>query len=1333
MNALLSHLRTMFLALVTLICSSAYGDIFHFNTLTVNDGLTQHDVSCTLQDSYGFIWIGTYDGLNRFDGYKVINYTSESQNEESLSSNRIKCLFEDSKQRLWIGTDGYGLNYYSLKSNKFIRVKTPDRYNRINAVAENSLGEILVGTSLGILKIVEDETNVYAELMQLPLTGLTVNNIVTSSNNTFYFTTNSGIWMLKNGQCSQIKQVKNFYYQGLTLDKNGNIWAARSGELIRIKTYNKTHQVETIPFFSDMTIKSLCTSLNGDIWIGTLNKGLYQLDPTQMTIKNHILADYSEERSLLSNSVLNLSCDKTNTLWIANRQGLCYTNLNPKKFSNISLKEISHKYKHPHIRALFIDDNYLYFGIQQGECYRFNMESRQLENIQQPGKLNPNRIEKINDQIYISTNKGVYIQDNDNLNFSHQSSTARTDLLMQRNIFPICSDKWGKIYYGAFSGLIVQDKESTNWIHNIQTKAEILRGKRIFDLLYDQNENCIWIGTIADGIYKMNLTSNGEFLSLEIYNHQMQNNYHIANNTIWCFFKDSNEDLWAGTDAGLLIKPKGSNAFNQIEVPGVMDKKIMGILEDDQSRLWLSNSQGIISFDPDSHETQKYTYNDGLNTSTFTEAVGKSSDGTLYFGSINGITYFNPGKIKPSPYKSNVKLTDFKVHNTSIKPGEEYFGSPILKNSINATVDIVLNYEQNNFLFEFAGTNYSNVNKNKFRHMLKGYDRKWIHTTSKHRFATYSNLKPGDYTFIVDAANQDGIWSEHPKEIRIKVFPAPWQTTWAYMGYTSILVCIVLIFLYFWHNRQKLKHQIELGQINQQQEQELHEFKLMFFTDVAHEFKTPLSLIIGPLNDLMRNNLTKDSRDFCFHVISRNTQRMMFLVSQLLDFRKINAQKNILKVEECNLAAFIQQTTQAFLWQAQNENIHFNVLKPEEFICYFDKDIIEKVLYNVISNAFKYTPENGIIELELKPIWKDNQQIANLTVRDSGKGIPDNEKNKIFDRYFHGKDRYASGIGLHLSYTLIKAHRGDINVADSNYGGAEFILSIPVSKENFSNTEISTTIQSRPAQQDVFMEVPKTDKTIAEERERILVVEDDHDLRAYLKNCLQTNYHISEANNGKEGIEKAIKDIPDIIVSDVMMPEMDGVEMCQQLKNDNQTSHIPILMLTAKSAEEYQKQGLESGAWDYISKPFNTESLLQKINNIIKTRNLYKTYLLDQNVTLEVKQHYTPYDQKFISKVTKLVEANISKETFTVEDLAREIGLSRMQLHRKLKSLVGQTTTSFINTIKIKFTTNLFDQGCDRIQEAMEAVGFSSYSHFNTTFKKIIGKTASEYIADKNS
>jgi len=787
--------------------------------------------------------------------------------------------------------------------------------------------------------------------------------------------------------------------------------------------------------------------------------------------------------------------------------------------------------------------------------------------------------------------------------------------------------------------------------------------------------------------------------------------------------------LWVGTDAGLFVKNSESQKFVPIKINGLKDKKIMAIEGDKLGNLWLSNSQGLIFYNPTKNKTSSFTYEDGLNSNTLTEASGKTEDGLLVFGGISGINFFNPLELVADSTEANIVISDFKVHNISIKPGNIYFGEKILDKSINLTKKIKLNYRQNDFLFEFMSSNFSNSTQNSFKYKLEGYDKKWNYTNSKYRFATYSNLSAGTYNFKFNAANQDGIWSNNIKNIEIEILPQPWFSFWAYLAYLIVGVSITFTLIYFSRNRQELKHRLELSKVQLEKEHNINELKLMFFADVAHEFKTPLSLIIGPVDELINGNLSISQKDFCLNIVSRNTKRMTNLISQFLDFRKINSEKNILKVSESDLVEFVNSIVKSFEWEANNQKIKINQIRTSSFCCFFDQDIIEKVIYNLLSNALKYTPDGGIIEIEVKQIWKKNRKIANIIIRDSGEGIPIELRDKIFERYFHGKERSSSGIGLHLNYNLIQAHKGEINVSESNFGGTEFIVSIPVSRDDYDEFELCESLKLPILDQNFGITNVITDQDIKQHNESILVIEDDHDLRQYLKNTLQNKYVVLEAKNGLNGIEIATKNIPDLIITDVMMPKMDGLEMCNILKSNIETSHIPILMITAKTAEKHQIEALEAGAWDFICKPFNTQSLKQKINNILETRGKFKDFLILNDIS--TKKKYTPYDQKLIASVNKIIDNNINSCEFSVGNLAINVGLSRMQLHRKLKTLTGLTSTQFINRQKILHATKMFDEGCDRINEAMDAVGINSYSHFNKLFKSINSLTASDYIAAK--
>lgn len=1310
----------LFLVFVSL-CVKSFTQQIQFNALTVQDGLSQHDVSSVLQDSEGFLWIGTYDGLNRFDGYEVTNFFHKNESTASLSSNRIVCLFEDNRQRIWSGTDGYGLNFYSLKDGTFTRVKVPENYEIIKDIKQTKENELLVATENGLIKVITENDTIVTEVMQTPLTGISIRKINILPNKSIVFATSRGLWLYKDDKYSVIESTENSSFKNVVHTTNGNLWAGSNKGLYKV-VKNKAKKLKNLV---NKNILSLSKGIKGDLWISTFKSGLIHMDLSSETIQNIEGSDKTHHFSLQNNPINTLFLDTSNTLWVSNRKGMLYSNLENEKFNSLPI------IRKAHVRTLFATENKVYYGVQSDKFYVYNFNDKTNQTIDLIKNAKPFKIDTLNGKIHLATTKGLYKETKMGSN-NFEIAPIFNDVSKNKNqiITSFCIDKFGNEYYGSFKGLIFKDKSGTNLIEERFENFKIFRNIRVFSLKADNQKNVVWVGTISKGLFKINLSEKGKVLSFESYNEQMTGSYNLPNNTIWCFYEDKIGDLFIGTDTGLLRKKKNESEFHIVKANHITNKKIMGIVDDSKGNLWLSNSQGIIKYTTNSNTSQLYNYNDGLLTNTFTEAIGKNSKSELFFGSILGINHFNPQELIINPFPSKIAFTDLYVNNLLVNVNDTIAGSIILNKRLNKTDEIKLNYKQDDFSIEFTSTNFANVKVNEYRYKLIGFDKSWQEVSNSKRFATYSRIPSGSYTFVAEATNPDGNWSGLQKEIKIKVAPAPWKTWWAYLFYCLILASIVFTLLFFWQNKQKLRNQIELSKLKNQQESEINEMKLVFFTDVAHEFKTPLSLIIGPIDDLIKNNTTKEQREFCYNILSRNTNRMMNLVNQLLDFRKINSGINILRVSRNDLCAFIKEISKSFEWQAKSTGIDLRIISPESYFCHFDKDILEKVIYNLLSNAFKYTPYGGIIEIEIKPTWRQDLEYFIILIKDSGKGISQTDKRKIFERYVHGKDRSSSGIGLHLTASLITAHKGEINVLNSSLGGTEFMITLPVSSKAFTEEEFLT-------KDDIPLVIPEhftpgetveTKEEIEENgKEKILIVEDDHDLRKYLRNILLGDYKVVEAINGIKGYEMCLQEIPDFIITDVMMPELDGVEMCKKIKENILISHIPILMLTAKTGEEFYNKGLKVGAWDYIAKPFNTLQLLQKVKNISETRNNFRL-LISKGSEEETKNHYVSYDQKFVQKARGIVVQKMSDPTFSVEILASELGLSRMQLHRKLKTLIGANTTAFINSIRIKEAIQMFDDGCDRVQEAMDSVGINSYAHFITLFKKEKEMTPKKYI-----
>ncbi len=1299
----------------------AKGQQIQFNSLSVKEGLSQHDVSSIIQDSEGFMWIGTYDGLNRFDGYHVENFFHDNT-VSSLSSNRILSLFEDTKKRIWIGTDGYGLNFYSLKKGNITRVPVPNNYEIINSIKQTKDGNLLIATSVGLFKIIEKENTFYSEIIQSPLTGLNIKQIKILKNGNLLFATDKGIWIKNNNQYTLVKGSDYSLFRAIKETTKGEIWVGGVSGLSQIVNNTLISKKDLL----NSNIFSIVEGTNNDLWIGTFESGLLKLQLNTMEVTKIDASNDANQFSLYSNPLNTIFKDASNTLWISNKNGLLYTNLDTKKFKSLPIQ------RRGHIRTIFVKDELVYYGFQADKFYIYSFETNTNELISLSEAAKPIKVDTLHGIIHLATNNGLYREKAAKKNEFEpvpifENPEKNKDLI----ITSFCKDMFGNQYFGTFRGLIYKTKNETVWIQEKLEKLEFFRNVRVFSLKVDFKQRCVWLGTISSGLFKINLDKLGKIISVEHFSEQMTGSYKIPNNSIWSFFQAKNGSLYIGTDTGLLIKKPNEIQFKPILAEDVQNKKIMGIVEDEFENLWLSNSQGIIKYNPKTSETIKFNYFDGLLTNTFTEAVSKNNKNEMLFGSISGINYFKSGELRNNLFPSKISFTELLVNNNKVKVDEKIQGKAILSERLNSTKKLAFNHNQNNFTIEFTSTNYANVKVNKYRYKLENYDENWTVVDNSKRFANYSNIPSGNYTLLVEATNPNGQWSNQIRSIDIKIYPAPWNTWWAYLGYFLTISLIIVTIFIFWYNKEKLRNQIKLSDLKNEKEKEINEMKLIFFTDVAHEFKTPLSLIIGPLNDLIKGNISKEHKEFCYNILSRNTNRMMNLVNQLLDFRKVNSGVNILKVSRNDLCAFIREISKSFHWQAKNNEISFNIISPESYFCHFDKDIVEKVIFNVLSNAFKYTPNKGIIEIEIKPTWREEIEYFIILIKDSGKGISQLDKKKIFQRHFHGKDRSSSGIGLHLAATLIKAHKGEINVLNSSLGGTEFMISLPVSSKSFLEEEFLSKddIPINLPEDYVPGEIPQIVNEEESDKEKILLVEDDYDLRKYLKYILTNDYIVYEAANGIEGLELAQKKIPDIIITDVMMPEMNGIEMCKKIKKNTLISHIPVLMLTAKTGDEFYNKGLKVGAWDYIAKPFNSQQLLQKINNITETRNNFRQHLA-KGTTNEIQNHYVSYDQKFVKNTTEIILKKMAEPNFTVEDLAEELGLSRMQLHRKLKALTGKNTTKFINSMKIEKAVKMFDKGCDRVQEAMDAVGINSYAHFISLFKEEKEMTPSKYIEE---
>ena len=782
--------------------------------------------------------------------------------------------------------------------------------------------------------------------------------------------------------------------------------------------------------------------------------------------------------------------------------------------------------------------------------------------------------------------------------------------------------------------------------------------------------------------------------------------------------------------------------------------EIFSILQDQKQSLWIATDNGLYKFNVLSNTIEHFDSNRGIkNNNFYPTAALKSNNGELYFGGSNGLIRFQPDMIVTNPIPPITTITQLFVNNKKVVPSNE---NSILKEAINNTTSLKLNYQQNSFSLEFIANNYIHPEKNNYKYRLKNFDEKWI-TTKKRGQALFTNIPIGNYIFEVKASNNNGIWNETPTRISIQITPPLWLTWYAYLFY----VFIVMTTLYFLRkqtiNRQKLKLKLKLTQIRSEAEEKLHQMKLQFFTDISHEFRTPLTLINGPINRLLNGNpKNTDLSRKQLTLIKNNTDRLLRLINQFLDFRRIDQGKLKLSPINTDLISFCKNVFDCFEELASQRRFNYNFITEYTSLKMdFDADKIDKVLVNVLSNAFKNTSDQGNITLKIKKNkkskLKDNwsnfstgeelhSDFIEISITDSGLGISSENLPKLFERFFQIKynnqsDVSGTGIGLSLTTNYINIHNGRLIVSSLKGVGTTFYIYLPIHQSNTLNEQPNTRIGLKSFDYDSEANkynVPevKNDKIIDNQEALILIAEDNPDLLEFLEDSLSNHFRIAKSKNGKEALNLAMSLHPDLIISDIIMPEMDGIELCKSIKEDIRTSHIPVILLTALSTVQDKISGIQSGADAYVPKPFNEEFLISQIDNLLNSRKILRSLFASKQEEWDEEVNILNIDKKFIGKAIDTVENNISNYDFTVEDFAKSLNLSRTHLHRKLKSLTNQSATEFIRNIRLKHAIVLMKSGDYRINEIGYIVGFNSHNYFTKAFKKQYGKSPRDFIRD---
>jgi signal transduction histidine kinase/ligand-binding sensor domain-containing protein/DNA-binding response OmpR family regulator len=1346
-----------------------------FTSLTTKDGLSSNTVNAIIKDRYGLLWFGTEDGLDKFDGTNFTIYRHKPGDSTSLQANEILALHQDKAGNLWIGTSGGSLSLYDRKRDAFINFpanRGPNTIinNVILDISSDYMGRIWIA-SFGGVNVLDPVTKNVTRLPNAPGGSASFFDKISTcvfedSRHQVWIGTSEGLFLYNPNSRSlkrfvhsegSFSSLSGDHVNAVAEDKKGNIWVATNGGLSLLRPGGsdfinfKPHEHRLPPskyYFSAIGI-------DGDeLWVGT-TQGLSVFN----TNTGHFTNFYPDRRnihSLSAKSVRSVYIDEQGIYWLGTSGGgVNKYDENLNLFNFIQSNSFDEKGLNAPIVTSFAEDKNgnVYVGTEGGGLSLLDTKTRLFQRFaiqSRRSPANPLRILALErsskQQLMIGTlADGLFFFDEHSGNYQQFLQGPNVQDLNSNDIYCIKEDRQGNIWVGTNgAGINVLNGKKqviVRYTPNPKAANDILLpiNGYIRDILQDKDGE-FWLATHGGGIAIYH-ASKGTFT---IYNTL---NSKLPNDKVQTLLEDRNGMIWAGTfGGGVCLINKKTKQFNiYSENEGLQNSTVYKIIEDENGLVWISTNKGISSIEPGRKKVNNYNYHNGVQNNNFVHGAGiRLKNGELYFGGLEGINYFNPDYLKKNNSAPSILISDLKISNRSVAPSAD---GPI-KEHISVAKEINLDYKQN-FALSFVGLNFTSPEQNQYAYKLEGFDKDWNYV-GNFPTASYTNLDPGEYTFRVKASNNDGVWNTEGASIKIYVHPPFWRTVYAYLFYALVTIGLIVYLRY--RSIQKLKRKFALEQEKMQAEQErketqrileLDRLKIKFLTNLSHEFRTPISLILGPVDSLLNQEKNQQSYGQLY-MIKRNARRLLNLVNQLLDFRKMEEQELKLHTSEGELVSFMKEVSDSFKDLSERKKIDFTFHSQiDQLHTVFDHDKMERILFNILSNAFKFTLGGGKIHLELEKMEHSSDTSETwvaIKVCDTGIGIPEDKKGKIFERFFQDTTaasilNQGSGIGLSITKEFVKMHGGTIAVDSEPQKGTTFTINLPFVPLEYKS-DVAAVPQEDPAPA-FELEPPREDMEQVKEpgllkgkteMPSILLVEDNEDFRFYLKDNLRWHYKVFEATNGKEGWQSALAHHPQLIVSDISMPYMNGIELSRKLKSDKRTNHIPVILLTALTREEEQLKGLETGANDYITKPFNFEVLNAKIKNLLILNSTLKSTYTKQLKVLSPEVKVESADEKLLQEIMLYLEENLTNPQLSVEELSRHVRMSRSSLYSKLLELTGQTPVEFIRSVKLDKAAVLLEKSDMNVAQIAYSVGFSTPNYFAKSFKAKFNMLPSEYM-----
>jgi len=1312
--------------------------------------LPNSTVKRIFQDHNGYIWLGTESGICRYDGYKLHVIKSNIDQPNLLTSGNILCIAEDQKNRMWFGTDR-GVNIID-ENNQIIPLITDKRIQniRINSILCDSNGKVWIGSENGLF-LYNSKTNTIKSYCHtdnpMSLPGNNINHI---------FKDRAGnIWiaMWKDGLCRFDNKHENFIAMpkfgkennpfNIFQDNDGTFWIGTWADgLFRVDVSQSIDFPEYTQYIRNNNDPSsigqnsvysiVQDNISGNLWILSQNGLSIISDRKNVKFENINALDIFSDASNFLNHIIE---DKQGNIWIAtSNDGVYLANLNKSLFYSNTLDDLKKQFGYINVYAIFQSEEEIWLGLSNLGIYVIDRATQQVKTTSNLRRKfhTFNKFESITINCFC-TNKAdnsVWAAGN---NFLARIYKKNNQYIIE-DITDIIKKKSNKKRTSVI-GLYCDNKKRM-WVATRQG-LYLISGKQIRLISSDFNNvhsiceeqpGIIWVGSTSKGLMKIEENEPGKF-SLMPY---VAENKKIKSNEINAIIRDKNGNIWTGTNnGGLNLYDRKQDRFIPMNKKlAVMDDDIKNIIEDDRSGdLWISTNNRIIKIDMKTRSSLIFSEKDNIKVSSFKAgAFCKDSDGKFYFGGGNGFCSFFPDIKKQPSIVNKIAITDIEIYNQSIFKN---FNSDTFDNK---TKTLFLNYRQRNIGIEFSALNFiapSNIN---YAYKLKGVDENWIHVDNKRRYVNYNNLKKGKYTFHVKSTDENGAWIEDSSSfLNIVVEPAPYETWWAYLLYFLTFSIITYLTYKTIINRIHLKRDLIISKIKQEKTEELTQIKLRYFTNISHELLTPLTIISCLIEDFNCNFPDKFKQ---YGIMKSNILRLKRLLQQILDFRKTESGNMKLKVKEADLVDFVNQNCRNnFDPLVKEKNIQFSVTSPPQLTGYFDADKIDKVLFNILSNAFKHTHKNGTINLTIQSEFKNDIQYVRMFISDTGDGIEPERLPYIFDRFFGSNKGESNGIGLSLTKELIEIHKGSISVESQINTGTTFVVEFPIDGQMYSSEEKESQIkETQPfpvqiSEHEVNIKLPQNQPRRNADI-LILVVEDNPDLLMIIANLFSRMYRVIKAGNGVDAMKIIRDNEVDIVVSDVMMPEMDGIILCKTLKNDFEFSHIPVLLLTAKNQIEDRIDCYNAGADAYISKPFEMEVLESRINNLIVNRQkINKEYQASLSINPKGYEKDS-IDGIFLREAISVVEENLANFEFTHEQLIDSMHTSKSTLYRKIKSLTGLAPNEFVRNIRLKHACLMLKNRTGNISDVAYSVGFNDPKYFSTCFKTEFGLTPREYLKE---